>query len=413
MSRGLLPRRCGGIVNDSEHRPEAVRLEAESMFVVLANATLANYFPGGGHWAWFLQYPLGLKQLGHRVFWLEIMPSTKDTAADGVAVRKFFGRLAEFGLGRDAAVAVTPNPPMQHVNQVQLHGRTTAELAAIARDADLLWNFWYALQEPFLLQFRRRAFIDVDPGHLQICAALGVCTLGEHDAYLTVGLNTGEQHCAIPTLGLKWRAFRPFVHLPSWEVGSDPGLEAPFTSITQWKWEELHYQNRVLSLSKREAYLRYSMLPRITRRRFELAANIGELDPAGDRQLLVRDGWSVVDPHEIAPTPGAYREFIKSSRAEFACPKPIHLQLNTGWISDRSIAYLATGRPVVAEDTGFTSKVPTGEGLLVFHNLDEAAAAVAGVDANYQRQSRAAREVAETYFDSQRCLNDMLSACEL
>ena len=381
------------------------------MYVVLANATLANYFQGGGHWAWFLQYPLGLKELGHRVFWLEIMPSTQNPLADDRAVRKFFGRLAEFGLERDAAVAVTPNPPMQHPAQAQLHGRNAAELAAISREADLLWNFWYALQEPFLLRFRRRAFIDVDPGHLQICAALGVCALGEHDAYLTIGLNAGEEHCEMPTLGLTWRPFRPFVYLPSWDVTADPGPRAPFSSVTQWKWEELHYQNRVLSLSKREAYLRYLALPQITRRRFELAANIGHLDPTGDRQLLVSNGWSVVNPHDRAATPAAYREFIQNSRAEFNCPKPIHLQLNTGWLSDRSVGYLASGRPVVAEDTGFTTKLSVGKGLLAFHNLDEAAAAVAEVDANYRSQSRAAREIAETYFDSRRCLSEMLSVC--
>src|SRR5262249_47403426 len=143
-----------------------------------------------------------------------------------------------------------------------------------------------------------------------------------------------EAQCGIPTLGLRWHPFRPFVHLPSWQVTADPGQEAPFTSVTQWKWEELHFQNRVLSLSKREAYLRYVTLPLMTGRRFELAANIGHPDPVGDRDLLARNGWHVVDPHWVAPTPTAYRNFIRHSRAEFICPKPIHLELNTGWLSD-------------------------------------------------------------------------------
>jgi hypothetical protein len=99
------------------------------------------------------------------------------------------------------------------------------------------------------------------------------------------------------------------------------------------------------------------------------------------------------------------------SRAEFVCPKPIHLQLNTGWFSDRSVAYLATGRPVIAEDTGFSGKLPADEGLLAFHNLEQATAAVAEVDGNYERHSRKARELAETYFDSRRCLTEMLSVC--
>jgi hypothetical protein len=380
------------------------------MFVVIANATLANYFQGGGHWTWLLQYPLGLKQLGHRVFWLEVMRSTDNAKADSQAVGNFFRRMAEFGLERDAAVVVTPNTPMRHTDQATFHGLSAVELAQIARDADLLWNFWYALEEPFLHRFRRSAFIDVDPGHLQVCVELGASyTLGAHDTYLTLGLNVGEEGCGIPTLGRQWRPFRPLVHMPSWYVTGDPGHQAPFTSITHWSWEELHYQNRVLSLSKRQTYLRYSALPRMAKRRFDLAAHLAD---AVDRDVLQRDGWNIVDPYDVALTPAAYCEFIRKSRAEFICPKPIHVQLNTGWLSDRSAAYLASGRPVVAEDTGFRGKLPVGYGFLPFSNLDEATAAVADVDANYQRHSLAARELAETYFDSRRCLNEMLSACE-
>jgi hypothetical protein len=381
------------------------------MLIVLANATLANYLNGGGHWAWFLQYPLGLKQLGHRVFWLEVMPSTGNPEDDHQAVRRFFARLSEFGLEQEAAVAVVANPPVTALRQAELHGRSASELAAIARDADLLWNFWYALQEPLLLAFRRRAFIDVDPGHLQVCVALGVYALGDHHTYLTVGLNAGEPECGIPRVGAEWRPFRPFVHLPSWEPATDPGPQAPFTSITQWTWEELHYQNRVLSLSKREGYQPYLTLPLLTKRRFDLAVNIGEGDPAGEGAMLSRNGWSVINPHQVAATPQSYRQFILGSRAEFVCPKPIHLQLNTGWFSDRSVAYLASGRPVIAEDTGFTGKLPAGEGLLAFRNLEQATAAVAEVDRNYERHSRKARELAEAYFDSRRCLTEMLAAC--
>jgi hypothetical protein len=340
------------------------------------------------------------------------MRSAGNADADLRAVRCFFERLSEFGLESDAAVAVTPITPLADPAQAQLHGCTIAELIAVSRDADLLWNFWYALEEPFIGQFRRRAFIDVDPGHLQICVALRACALGNHDTYLTIGLNVGNEYCEVPTLGLKWQQFRPFVHLPSWNVGVDPGREAPFTSVTHWNWEELHYQRRVLSLSKREAYLRYLILPRVTRGLFELAANIGQPGAVGDRAMLVRNGWSIVDPHEVAPTPLAYRDYIQRSRAEFICPKPIHLQLKTGWLSDRSIAYLASGRPVIAEDTGFTDKLAVGNGLLAFRNLDEAAAAVAEVDNNYWHHSQAAREFAEAYFDSRRCLSEMLSACE-
>ncbi|HKV55765.1 MAG TPA: hypothetical protein VJN94_14115 [Candidatus Binataceae bacterium] len=382
------------------------------MLIVLANATLAHYFQGGGHWAWFLQYPLGLKALGHRVFWFEVMPSAGDREADRIKVRNFFGRLAEYGLERDAALAITPNPPLKDLAQGEFYGKSADEVGEIARDADLLWNFWYALEEPWLREFRRRAFIDVDPGHMQVCVALGVIGLGDHHTYLTVGLNAGETDCEIPTLGRQWRPFRPFVHLPSWNVAPGPGPDAPFTSITQWTWEELHYQNRVLSLSKRAGYMPYATLPAIAQRKFELAVNIGPGDPAGDGALLARNGWSIVSPHEAAATPAAYREYIAGSRGEFVCPKPIHLQLNTGWFSDRSVAYLASGRPVVAEDSGFSRKIPSGNGLIAIRGLDEAVHAVAQIDADYARHSRAAREIAEACFDSRLCLSEMIAACE-
>ena len=382
------------------------------MFIVLANATIALYPEGGGHWMWFLQYPLGLNALGHRVFWLEILPSTGNPEKDRYFVANFFERLATYGLDGDAAVAVTNDPPLRTFEQAEFHGTSPAKILELARDADLLWSLWYSFGGPLLSRFRRRAFIDVDPGHLHVCVAESVLDIGKHDAYLTVGVNINEPNCRIPTAGLKWRPFRPFVYLPLWQFSSDPGRDAPFTSITQWTWETLKYDGQLVSVSKRDAYLKYVELPRLTRRPFELAANIGETDPAGDRSLLREHGWSLVDPHRIAPTPDAYREYIRNSRAEFMCPKPIHVDWNTGWFSERSAAYLASGRPVVAGDTGFTNYLPTGRGLFAFRDLKEAAAAVAEIDSDYTRHSRVAREIAEAHFNSRACLETMIAASQ-
>jgi hypothetical protein len=143
-----------------------------------------------------------------------------------------------------------------------------------------------------------------------------------------------------------------------WQAAPDPGSDAPFSSITQWTWEELWWQGRVLSVSKRTAYLKYLQLPRVAQRLFELAANIGSEDPAGDRRLFRENGWRIVDPHEVSGSPSQYQEYIRACRAEFMCPKPIHVEMKTGWFSDRSIAYLASGRPVLAEDTGFSERLP-------------------------------------------------------
>ena len=214
-----------------------------------------------------------------------------------------------------------------------------------------------------------------------------------------------------PHLGVKWHGFVPFRYMPMWNVAPDPGEDAPFSSVTQWTWEYLDLKGRALSVSKRDAYLRYIDLPERVGRSFELAANIHSNDPTGDRELLLKMGWKLVNPHRVARSPSIYQNYIKQSRAEFSCPKPIHRELKSGWFSDRSACYLASGRPVLAEDTGFSEHLPTGRGLLCFNNLEEALAGVAEIDGNYPKHMSAARELAEEYLSSQKWLPSMLSAC--
>ena len=165
------------------------------------------------------------------------------------------------------------------------------------------------------------------------------------------------------------------------------GIRRLSASITQWTWDEIWYGKRVLSTSKRDAFLRYLEMPRRTGRTFELAANIHPKDTTGDRERLLNRGWKLVHPHRVARSPAIYQAYIHRSRAEFSCPKPIYRELKTGWFSDRSAAYLASGRPVLAENTGFEDHLPTGSGLISFHDFDEAQAGVAEID----RQLSAAR----------------------
>ena len=159
------------------------------------------------------------------------------------------------------------------------------------------------------------------------------------------------------------------------------------------------------------AFLRYLEMPQRTSRTFELAANIHPNDTTGDRELMLEMGWNLVNPHLVARSPSIYQEYIRKSRAEFSCPKPIYRELKTGWFSDRSAAYLASGRPVLAENTGFKDHLPTGSGLISFDDLDEAQAGVAEIDGNYPRHSRAARALAEEFLNAEKSLPAMLSAC--
>jgi hypothetical protein len=381
--------------------------------IVLGSAQLASYQEGGGHWAWFLQYPLGLRALHHDVFWLELLLSSGDSERDHRVVRAFFERLAAYGLDRQSAVLlVTGTLDVQRIEACEVFGRSSRELADIIRSADLLLNFSCALRSPLLTLFRRRVLLDFDPGHLQVSALKWELGFREHDVLLTIGARLNAPDCPVPTLGFTWRTFEPLVYLPMWQAPPDPGPEAPFTSVTQWTWEELPWQGGLISVSKRTAYLGYLHVPRLAGRPFELAVNIGVADPVGDRERLSEHGWSVVDPHQVSGSPAEYQAYIRRSRAEFMCAKPIHVAMKTGWFSDRSIAYLASGRPVLAQETGFSERLPTGLGLVAFRDVPEAVAGVAEIDGNYAKHSRAARELAEAYFDSGKCLKRILSACE-
>ncbi len=381
------------------------------MLIAIASRTLASYPLGGGVWAWMLQYPLGLRALGHDIFWLELLKSSGDRVRDAKLANDFLARIGPYGLAGHTAVLVFEDIEIQELGRAEIYGRPALTVYDTVRSADLLWNLASTIHPPFLSRFRRKALIDVDPGHLQIIATQFEFGLKEHDVHLSVGANLPDPDCEVPTLGLTWRTFLPFVYLPMWDVAPDPGRNAPFTSITQWTWEELSFQGRALSASKRTAYMRYVDLPKRAGRPFELATNIGDTDPMHDRESLISGGWRVADPHTVVPTPETYREYLRASRAEILCPKPIFREMNTGWFSDRSVCYMALGRPVLAEETGFSQYIPTGRGVLDFRDVEEARAGVAEIDGNYPLHSRWARELAEDLFSSDRQLSAMLAAC--
>jgi hypothetical protein len=383
-----------------------------SLRIVLGNSSLAGYPQGGGHWALFLQYLLGLQALGHDVFWLELFGATEDAPRDDELIRRFFERFRAYGLeDRCAVLRIARGEAWHSLQTAEPCGKSRQEIREIAQSADLLWNFCAAVRQPLLALFRRRAFVDLDPGILQISALDWEMGLDDHHVLLSVGRNLHASGCEVPTLGKEWQPFFPFVYLPMWEAAPDPGDGAPFTSVTQWNWGELWLRDRILSAAKRDAYLRYVDLPRQAARAFELAANIHPLDQTGDRDRLLSHGWRLVDPHEVAGSPLEYQQYLAVSRAEISCPKPIYRELKTGWLSDRTACYLASGRPVLAEDTGFSAYLPTGAGLLTFGTLAEAIEGVAQIDADYARHSRAARELAAAHLDSRQWLPAMLSAC--
>ena len=381
----------------------------KSLRIVLANGSMADYPQGGGHWTCPLQHLFGLAALGHNVFWMELMWSTNQPARDRRLVDVFFRRFQRYGFGgRCALLLFKKKDEALKIESAEIYGKSHEQVRQLAREADLLWNFCCTLRQPLLGLFRHRVLIDLDPGVLQVSALQWDLGIQDHQTFFTTGVKLHDPDCEVPRLGLHWRPFLPVVHLPDWPVVPDPGSQAPFSTVTQWNWSEVWLESRVLSTSKRDAYLRYLELPRRVARPLELAVN---LDHDGDRASLHAAGWRLVHPHRVARTPAGYRQYIQRSRAEFACPKPIYRELKTGWFSDRSACYLASGRPVLAEDTGFSDHLPTGKGLMAFHDMDEAVAGIDRIDADYESHSRAARAFAEEFLDARKVLPAMLEAC--
>lgn len=376
------------------------------MLIALGSKSIASYPEGAALAMGFIQYPLGLRAIGHQIVWVEVIKAAQ-VRANPELVPGFFALMAKYGLTEDCVLIACEDLDHQAIEEAEIYGMSTAKAADLIRNADVLWNFAASIRQPLLGQFRQRSLIDGDPGHLQVCALEFNFDIQHHQVLLSVGSKMADADCEVPRLGLQWGTYRPYVHMPMWRR-TEAKADAPFTSITQWSWEELVMGERRLSLSKRESYLRIIELPKRTGRPFELAANIGDNDVAGDRAVFTRNGWRIAEPVAVAGTPDKYPEYLRHSRAEILCCKPIFRELKTGWISDRSIGYLASGRPVLAEDCGFEEHLPMTRGMLSFSNLEEAVERVAEIEGNYPSHARAARELAEGYFGSRECLDEIL-----
>lgn len=276
-------------------------------------------------------------------------------------------------------------------------------------DSDLLINVMGFLADDELLgAARRRVFLDTDPGFGQMWCDLGLADIfAGHDAHVTIGERIGRDDCTIPTCGLDWITTPQPVLLEGWPVAPPPASEA-FTTIGRWRgaYGPIDHGGRRYGLRVHEVR-RFAELPRACGGTFELALDIDPAETA-DLKLLADGGWSLVDPGRAAATARSYRAYIAGSAAQFMVAKGIYVDSRSGWFSERSICYLASGRPVLAQDTGLGELYPVGEGLLTFSTLDEAVAGVDAIRADPVRHAAAARAIAEEHFDSDRVLGRLL-----
>jgi len=359
--------------------------------VVIGAARVASVPWAAGHFWMYAQYVDGLRRLGCDVWWLEELPAGAGRAVDEARIETLRARLRPLGLADKVLLYQWEREDAP--TYLTCSARHTDRVFA---GTDLLLNFHYEMAAALLARFRRTALVDIDPGMLQLWWRQGHLRIHEHDRYFTIG-----EHLDDSVPGVTWTHTAPAVSLELWPYHYDPASEA-FTSVSSWRtraYVDLHGDGSMLDSEKRVSYLEFADLPRRAGRRLELASALGQGEEV-DRSLLEEHGWRVRDSTVAVRTPEAYQRYIQRSRGELGCAKPAYVLLRNAWLSDRTVCYLATGKPAVVQDTGPSSYLPDGCGLLRFSTVDEAVAALAEVDAHYERHCRAAREIAEECFSA-------------
>ena len=366
---------------------------------------VANFPDGGGHFWVYMQYAQGLRRLGCEVYWLEQFRPPPDPAQEATLLSRFFERMRGFGLEGKTLLYSTERGAAGGPETFRFVDCEWPEVEGVLRRADLLLNFHYAIDPRLLARARRTALVDIDPGLLQFWMSTGQLAVPAHDCYLTTA--------RFSDCGLRWQRIRPPVCLELWPFTYHPLAEA-FTTVSTWSttdWLKVSENGKTVlrENTKRVAFLPYAELPRHTSQPLELALYTDDRD-AQDLARLVQNGWRVRHSADVTRTPDAYRSYIQRSRGEFSCAKASCMEFQNAWVSDRTVCYLASGKPVVVQDTGPSSYLPNGDGMFRFASLDDAAAALEQINADYEHHCRAARAIAETHFDSKRVLEAALNA---
>lgn len=377
--------------------------------IVIAGS-LAQKPRQAGHTWQFLQYLLGFKRLGWDVLFIDrlepemcVDSSSRLCPFDqSVNLQYFLAVMSSFGLNDEFSLIYNRGERFIGLSRKQVLDRT--------RNSAFLLNVMGFLDdESILAQAPQRVFLDTDPGFGQMWQDLGLADLFRgHDKYVTIAENIGDARCSIPTCDLEWLTWRQPIVLECWPPQNGSPSEF-FTSIGSWRgpYSPIEYRGKTYGLRAHE-FRKFISLPLISGQGFQVALDIHSAETR-DLELLEANGWSLADPKVVARDPFVYRSFIQSSKAEFMATKNIYVQTNSGWFSERSICYLASGKPVLAQDTGIKHLYPSGEGLLTFTNLEEALAGVEEISRDYKRHSRAARIIAEEYFNSDKVLRDLLA----
>jgi hypothetical protein len=375
---------------------------------VLVGGALANkHLNGGAAWT-RLSWVLGFQRLGFDVCFVEQIEPESCVDAAGAATD--FASSANLAFFRDVTARFGLSGRSALICGEHTDGLSLAEVRDVTAEADLLVNISGHLRlDAALRRVRRKAYLDLDPGFTQLWHAHGNmgARLAGHDFYFTVGENIGTSACQIPTSGIRWRPTRQPVVLEDWPV-STAGSPDRFTTVASWRgpYGRVEHDGRVYGLKVHE-FRRFVQLPERAAGTFEIALDIHPAD-RGDLDALRCHRWRVVAPRAVVPDPDAFRDYVQQSSAEFSVAQGVYVETNSGWFSDRTVRYLASGKPVLVQDTGFSRTYPVGQGLVAFRTLDEAVAGSERIALDYAEHGRAARALAEAYFNSDAVLGQLV-----
>jgi hypothetical protein len=358
---------------------------------------------GGQSWL-YLNWLRGLHKLGHEVWYVEddtvwpYDPERNSVTDDcSYAVRHIAGCMKRAGMPDTWAFR-----PAYRTGEC--HGISGSELNDLYRTCDALLNVVGAtdLREEHLAA-RFRVYVECDPVIAELQLAKSdphtVVALANHHAIVTYGENFGAPDCGVPVNGHRYGKTRQPVDLDFWPMKYEPEARF-FTTIGNYRQagNDVEYKGEIYHWSKHHEWEKFIDLPRHTSQPLELAMKVE--DPA-DRLRLESYGWKVVPPFEMSlDIFGEYQAYFRRSRAEFTVAKDMNVRLRSGWFSERDACYLACGKPVVAQDTGFGNILPTGEGLFSFTTTEEGLAAIDRINGDYRRHCLAARAIAEEYFEA-------------
>jgi hypothetical protein len=412
------------------------------MKTAIVSGALANKPSNGGN-AWSrLSWVQGLRQFGFEVWFIEqisgeacIDASGASTSFEASCNLAFFKSvMRQFGLSNTSALIC--------LDQGLIHGMPLRQLTARLRNTSLLFNMGGHLQCPELARCAAcRIFFDDDPGYTQFWHATGDLVLqpGDHDFFYTLGRNIGTSECTIPTSNISWRHTRPPVVLKEWPacapgtpwskdtrrpgvvcsrsldsakpnsaLGRCPPGSNRFTTVASWRgaYGPVEFGGRSYGVKAHE-FRKFIELPWRSGHPFEIALQIHPADRK-DLNSLRANHWQMADPNHVSDSPDAFRHYVQTSAAEFSVAQGVYVDTRSGWFSDRTVRYLASGRPALVQDTGWSRHYPVGEGLLAFGTMDEALEGIAQITRHYVQHCRAARRLAAEFFDATQVVGRLL-----